>query len=157
MRSNFYSRKDCRQLTFFRRYQSITNWFQNQRTISRKRIQEDIDAGTRLQSDYVFERQYSAYPPSHSHSLSSGSGSNASLSYDRMRGAADYPLHADESAYRKHSPRRYSAPYSTSSSFPRPRRSRPEPYQLDALKELFTKTPTPSIEERSALAAEIGM
>jgi len=139
------------------RYQSITSWFQNQRTLSRKKIQEEIDAGARLQSDYAFERQFSAYPPSHGPSLASGSGSNIhSLPYDRTRGAADYP-HADESAYRKHSPRRYSVPYSTSSSFSRPRRSRPEPYQLDALKELFTKTPTPSIEERSALAAEIGM
>lgn len=39
----------------------------------------------------------------------------------------------------------------------RPRRSRPEPYQLDALKELFARTSTPTIEERSALALEIGM
>lgn len=157
MSLNFHFRKDCRQLIYFRRYQSITNWFQTQRSISRKKIQEEIDAGARLQSDYAFERQFSAYPPSHGPSLASGSSSNIhSLPYDRTRGAADYP-HADESAYRKHSPRRYSAPYSTSSSFSRPRRSRPEPYQLDALKVLFTKTPTPSIEERSALAAEIGM
>lgn len=42
-------------------------------------------------------------------------------------------------------------------TFSRPRRSRPEPFQLDALKDLFTKTPTPTIEERSALALEIGM
>jgi len=42
-------------------------------------------------------------------------------------------------------------------SFSRPRRSRPEPYQLDALKELFRKTSSPTIEERSALALEIGM
>lgn len=39
----------------------------------------------------------------------------------------------------------------------RPRRSRPEPYQLDALKKLLHRTLTPSIEERSALALEIGM
>lgn len=39
----------------------------------------------------------------------------------------------------------------------RPRRSRPEPYQLDALKKLLHQTLTPSIEERSALALEIGM
>lgn len=39
----------------------------------------------------------------------------------------------------------------------RPRRSRPEPYQLDALKGLFNRTSTPTIEERSALALEIGM
>ncbi|KAK2461474.1 hypothetical protein APHAL10511_005937 [Amanita phalloides] len=140
------------------RYQSITNWFQNQRSVSKKRTHEEMDAGSR-RSHYVSEKQHFAYPPSHRHSSSfPASGSNVHpQAYDRMRGSVDYLLHADESARRKHSPRRYSAPYSTSSSFSRPRRSRPEPYQLDALKELFTKTSTPSIEERSALAAEIGM
>ncbi|KIJ66404.1 hypothetical protein HYDPIDRAFT_26755 [Hydnomerulius pinastri MD-312] len=39
----------------------------------------------------------------------------------------------------------------------RPRRSRPEPHQLDALKKLLHRTSTPSIEERSALALEVGM
>ncbi|KAH7927244.1 hypothetical protein BV22DRAFT_1111180 [Leucogyrophana mollusca] len=39
----------------------------------------------------------------------------------------------------------------------RPRRSRPEPYQLDALKKLLQHTATPSIEERSAVALEVGM
>lgn len=39
----------------------------------------------------------------------------------------------------------------------RPRRTRPEPYQLDALKKLFARTPNPSIEERGALALEIDM
>jgi hypothetical protein len=54
---------------------------------------------------------------------------------------------------------RYSAPYSAQTLLAgsRPKRSRPEPYQLDALKRLFTKTHTPTIEERSALALEIGM
>lgn len=40
---------------------------------------------------------------------------------------------------------------------PRPRRTRPEPYQLEALKKLFERTSNPSIEERGALALEIGM
>lgn len=39
----------------------------------------------------------------------------------------------------------------------RTRRSRPEPYQLEALKKLFKKTSTPTIEERTSLALEIGM
>ncbi|OBZ79671.1 hypothetical protein A0H81_01288 [Grifola frondosa] len=39
----------------------------------------------------------------------------------------------------------------------RPRRTRPEPQQLEALKKLFHRTRTPSIEERGALALEIGM
>lgn len=55
-------------------------------------------------------------------------------------------------------PRRSVTPYgSTASSLSRPRRTRPEPYQLDALKDLFKKTATPSIDERSALALELGM
>ncbi len=37
------------------------------------------------------------------------------------------------------------------------RRARPEPHQLDALKDLFIKNPTPTIEQRTALALEIGM
>lgn len=140
------------------RYQSITNWFQNQRSISRKKIHEDMDETARLQSEYVYERQYLAYPyaPNRA-SLALAPGSSVSVPYDRMRLPIDYRLHADEYAGKKPSHRRYSAPYSTSSSFSRSRRSRPEPYQLDALKQLFRKTSTPSIEERSALAAEIGM
>jgi hypothetical protein len=39
----------------------------------------------------------------------------------------------------------------------RPRRTRPEPHQLEALKKLFVRTSNPSIEERGALALEIGM
>ncbi|KAJ7706155.1 hypothetical protein B0H17DRAFT_1035951 [Mycena rosella] len=59
------------------------------------------------------------------------------------------------------SSRRSATPYSSTSAATtlsaRQRRARPEPLQLDALKVLFSKTPTPSIEERSALALEIGM
>lgn len=39
----------------------------------------------------------------------------------------------------------------------RPKRSRPEQFQLDALKELYTDTATPTMEQRSALAAQLGM
>ncbi|KAF7337671.1 Homeodomain transcription factor [Mycena sanguinolenta] len=39
----------------------------------------------------------------------------------------------------------------------RQRRGRPDPFQLNSLRRLLSKTPTPSIEERSALALEIGM
>ncbi|KAJ7783809.1 homeodomain transcription factor [Mycena maculata] len=61
---------------------------------------------------------------------------------------------------RRASSRRSTTPYRSTSAISlsaRQRRARPEPRQLDALKELFRKTPTPSIEERSALALEIGM
>ncbi|OAX30908.1 hypothetical protein K503DRAFT_806574, partial [Rhizopogon vinicolor AM-OR11-026] len=40
---------------------------------------------------------------------------------------------------------------------PRPRRSHPEPYQLEALKKLLHRASTPSIEPRNALALEVGM
>ncbi|KAJ7630962.1 hypothetical protein FB45DRAFT_917076 [Roridomyces roridus] len=61
---------------------------------------------------------------------------------------------------RRASSRRSATPYSSAAGPPlssRQRRARPEPRQLDRLKELFNKTPQPSIEERSALALEIGM
>lgn len=45
----------------------------------------------------------------------------------------------------------------TATLLARPRRSRPEPYQLAALRKLFTRTQNPSIEERGALALEINM
>lgn len=37
------------------------------------------------------------------------------------------------------------------------RRTRPEPYQLEALQKLYNRTSNPSIEERGALALEVGM
>jgi len=39
----------------------------------------------------------------------------------------------------------------------RPRRTRPEPHQLVALQKLYNRTSNPSIEERGALALEVGM
>ncbi len=65
----------------------------------------------------------------------------------------------EERSPRRSLSHRSTTPYGSlaSASFNRPRRSRPEPYQLDALKELFSKTSTPTIEERSALALEVGM
>jgi len=37
------------------------------------------------------------------------------------------------------------------------RRTRPEPHQLEALQKLYNRTSNPSIEERGALALEVGM
>ncbi|KAG6842401.1 hypothetical protein C0991_007531 [Blastosporella zonata] len=93
------------------RYQSITNWFQNQRSLAKKRKDDDMDGlGSMSSTEHHSEtRTYSAFPPPSNH---------------------------------------------PSLGLPLPT---PEPYQLDALKDLFTKTSTPSIEERSALALEIGM
>lgn len=39
----------------------------------------------------------------------------------------------------------------------RPSRSRPEPHQLNALKELYSRTSNPTIEQRTALALEVGL
>jgi hypothetical protein len=39
----------------------------------------------------------------------------------------------------------------------RPKRSRPEQYQLNALKELYTETATPTMEQRAELATQLGM
>ncbi|KAJ7757436.1 homeodomain transcription factor [Mycena metata] len=46
---------------------------------------------------------------------------------------------------------------STAALSARQRRGRPDPAQLTSLRRLLRKTPTPSIEERAALALEIGM
>ncbi|KAJ7615288.1 homeodomain transcription factor [Mycena polygramma] len=68
---------------------------------------------------------------------------------------------------RRTSSRRSATPYSTSAATSAPARQasrrlmtprmRPSNFQLEALKHLNSKTSTPSIEERSALALEIGM
>jgi len=141
------------------RCQAITNWFQTQRGSSRKKTHEEIDADASPRSDYMYDGQYVAYPLAQNHpffSLPSTSNGH-SVQYHGRRASADYSLRGEESTSRRSSSRRYSTPYSPTSAFSRPRRSRPEPYQLDALKELLTKTSTPSIEERTILAAEIGM
>ena len=57
--------------------------------------------------------------------------------------ASPYPMHPAERA--------------VDATHRRPRRTRPEPWQLEALKKLFGRTKTPSIEDRQRLAAEIGM
>jgi len=84
---------------------------------------------------------------------------NSRLSSPRIRrGALPYArdskdLHIDEGRHYDHSSENARA----EDTLARPRRSRPEPHQLDALKKLLHRTLTPSIEERSALALEIGM
>ncbi|KDR85651.1 hypothetical protein GALMADRAFT_234645 [Galerina marginata CBS 339.88] len=149
------------------RYQSITNWFQNQRSLAKKRKEDEPETShlAVLKAEYPHEtRQYSAFPPpSHPHPslnlpppTSHPSLINANGAVLR-RSPSVSPSMEDRSP-RRSSSRRSTTPYgSMPTSFARPRRSRPEPYQLDALKELFTKTATPTIEERSALALEIGM
>ncbi|KAI0673747.1 hypothetical protein C8Q78DRAFT_968884 [Trametes maxima] len=147
------------------RYQSVTNWFQNQRSISKKREEA---AAAKAASLEPASRPYTpsllpptsgaahpslAVPPATSHpSLS------ALLHAPRARRS---PSAAPSTSSRPSSPR--ASPYHASADRPfdathrRPRRTRPEPYQLEALKKLFKRTKTPSIEDRQMLAAEIGM
>ncbi|KAG6878306.1 hypothetical protein C0993_008903 [Termitomyces sp. T159_Od127] len=145
------------------RYQSITNWFQNQRSLAKKRKEDDIDVPGPISSSEHHNnpelRTYSAFPPPSNHPslglpppLPSGH-SSVPLSGTHPCSPTTSPS-VDSCSPRRSSSRRSSTPYSVSQ---RPRRSRPEPYQLDALKDLYTKTSTPTIEERSALALEIGM
>ncbi|KAJ7786335.1 hypothetical protein B0H16DRAFT_1490108 [Mycena metata] len=116
------------------RYQSVTNWFQRQ-----EQVPEDGDASR-------------PFPPAPDQPSLTERGRRASSF------AADDSL---VSRSRRASSRRSATPYSSSSAVislsARQRRARPEPVQLDALKRLFNKTPTPTIEERSTLAVEIGM
>lgn len=152
---------DQRQLLAERigmRYQSITNWFQNQRSLAKKR-RDDVDVLFTPASEHHGEsRTYSGFPPPSNQpslSLTQTNGHYSAPGSGEYRSPSISPS-MDDLPHR--SSRRSSTPYSTSaSSFSRTRRSRPEPYQLDALKDLYTKTQAPSIEERTALALEIGM
>jgi hypothetical protein len=169
----FYDSKHVTNLVFTRRYQSITNWFQNQRSLAKKRKEDEADAtlttsSQKSMADILHEsRMFSAFPPPSTHPSLLASlpptPNHPSLGFARRRSPSVSRLHstvpADGSpSPRRSSPRRSTTPYrSAGSSLSRPRRSRPEPYQLNALKELFSRTSNPSIEERSALAFEIGM
>ncbi|KAI0778788.1 hypothetical protein BD413DRAFT_601471 [Trametes elegans] len=147
------------------RYQSVTNWFQNQRSIAKKREEAAaakaaaLDSASRAYTPSLLPPASGAahpslsVPPATSHpSLS------ALLQPPRARRS---PSAAPSSASRPSSPR--ASPYHTpadrayDATNRRPRRTRPEPYQLEALKKLFKRTRTPSIEDRQMLAAEVGM
>ncbi|KII93954.1 hypothetical protein PLICRDRAFT_695028 [Plicaturopsis crispa FD-325 SS-3] len=139
------------------RYQSITNWFQNQRSLAKKR-KEDEEAAEHEPPTF------SALPPAAVHpSLLPPPSSHPSLSLPvshRKRSpsiSAPPALLIHTPSSRRSTPRRSTTPYSTTTSLSRPRRTRPEPYQLDALKGLLSHTSNPSIEERTALALETGM
>ncbi|KAE9409200.1 hypothetical protein BT96DRAFT_953601 [Gymnopus androsaceus JB14] len=143
------------------RYQSITTWFQNQRSILKKRHEGDseLTATSLPNSDYHTEtRKYSGFPPpSHHPSLNlPPPSSHPSLPALPLRGRRSLSPEIAIPVQRRSSQRRSATPYESPRGS-RPRRTRPEPYQLDALKEMFLKTAHPSIEERTALALQIGM
>ncbi|KAJ7487621.1 homeodomain transcription factor [Mycena galericulata] len=129
------------------RYQSVTNWFQNQRSLAKKHKDEGYEGYADPE-----EEPSRAFPPAPDQPSLTERGRRSPSS-----SVADDGL---TSRSRRASSRRSATPYGSSSAVSlssRQRRARPEPRQLDALKELFSKTPQPSIEERSALALEIGM
>ncbi|EAU92613.1 hypothetical protein CC1G_06624 [Coprinopsis cinerea okayama7 len=149
------------------RYQSITNWFQNQRSLAKRRKDDEpVESSSSSRTDYPHNdtRQYSAFPPPPPHhmhpSLTSSSNTTAlpltANSHGSGKSQRSPSLPPSDEVSPRRTSRRSATPYSSAMST-RPRRSRPEPYQLDALKVLFTRTATPTIEERSALAQEIGM
>jgi DNA-binding transcriptional regulator YdaS (Cro superfamily) len=137
------------------RYQSITTWFQNQRSIQKKRQEgdSDITAPTEHASE---TRRYSAFPPPTHHSSLNLPPASSHPSLPSMPAHAGRSLSPDPIPHRIRNRRRSATPYESVLNS-RPRRTRPEPYQLDALKDMFLKTAHPSIEERTALALQIGM
>ncbi|OCH95664.1 homeobox-domain-containing protein [Obba rivulosa] len=158
------------------RYQSVTNWFQNQRSIAKKR-KEDADAqGPALASKSLklgesshSSRPISPFPPtagiahpSLSVPPATGHPSLSALTNPHRGRHLSGVSRPSPNDSRPSSPRvsPYRAPTSERAfvaTHSRPRRTRPEPYQLEALKKLFRRTATPSIEERGAIALEIGM
>jgi len=146
------------------RYQSVTNWFQNQRSLAKKRLDDDVafDKTSHLYSnghptadlftDMLSPRRHSrdfpalekpAFPPRSSHPSVSG------LIRRDKRSPSIERSNASTSSR--------SSPYHCIIPPHRPRRTRPEPHQLEALQKLYKRTSNPSIEERNALALEVGM
>jgi hypothetical protein len=158
-----------------RTLKSITNWFQNQRSQAKKRKEEEEVAAAQMYKTPVLNSShestpFSALPPASNHpsllaslpppsfhpslhlALSSKELPSLSIPARAVARAEGSP------SSRRSTPRRSSTPYRpATSTLSRPRRTRPEPYQLGELKKLNAKTSNPSIEERSALALEIGM
>ncbi|KAF9270765.1 homeobox-domain-containing protein [Marasmius fiardii PR-910] len=130
------------------RYQSVTNWFQNQRSIAKKK-KEDEDDGRTSSTFGASLPSSSGFPPARSHP------SLPPISTENRRSVS--PAYSYQEEYsRRSNPRRSTTPYSVSMTS-RPKRSRPEPYQLAALNDLYHKNAHPSVEDRTALSVEIGM
>lgn len=141
-----------------RRYQSVTNWFQNQRSLAKRRAEAEEDdsraPSTRASTPAPASASASHGRPSRSVSKSHRYSPFPTAS-EQYPGPA-LPLSLSHLLHREDSPAP-SLAGSVDSSGSRPRRSRPSPQQLAALKKLYRQTASPSIEERNALALEIGM
>jgi Homeodomain len=114
---------------------SITNWFQNQRSLIKRRKEEDV-----LSTASSRSRTFSAFPPA--------SGHPSLLLLASGQSNLTPPVSEKPRSTRVHR---------TTAKATRSRRSRPEPHQLDALKDLYSRTSNPTIEERTALAHEVGL
>ncbi|VDB94523.1 unnamed protein product [Peniophora sp. CBMAI 1063] len=138
------------------RYQSVTNWFQNQRSLAKRRAEAEED-----DSRAPSTRASTPAPAPISHGRASRSVSKSHryspfpTASEQLPGSA-LPPSLSHLLHREDSPAP-SLAGSVDSSGSRPRRSRPSPQQLTALRRLYRQTATPSIEERNALALEIGM
>lgn len=178
-----------------RKLQSVTNWFQNQRSQAKKHKDEprSAPAPSPMASDALSAGREQDSPPSTLHWQHPSASSrprrpslsmpeNGRPSAQKLSSSAVEPLsrmslppptHPVSSPRTRRSVTPYtryihsdeSRPYKngavesvrTEDILARNRRSRPQPHQLQALKELLRRTSTPSIEERTSLALEIGM
>ncbi|KAK1221902.1 hypothetical protein PQX77_015282 [Marasmius sp. AFHP31] len=143
------------------RYQSVTNWFQNQRSIAKKKKEDELYHPDAVLND---GRAYSGFPPPTHYHPSLGlppPTSHPSLpppATQIRRSVSPAYSYQEENLSRRSNPRRSTTPYSVSQAMTsRPRRTRPEPHQLAALNELYHRNAHPSVEERTALAQEVGM
>lgn len=163
-----------------RRYQSITNWFQNQRSLAKRRKEEEAGPSTDEPSAETslidFPKRDSTLPPVSGHpsfalpppalhpslGLIKKTRRSPSVSLPSAPTAAAVelsPLSRRSTPTRRLTPKRSSTPYNSTrmTLSSRPRRTRPEPYQLDALRRLFKITSNPTIEQRTSLADEVNM
>ncbi|KAF7325410.1 Homeodomain transcription factor [Mycena venus] len=141
------------------RYQTIVEWFRTQRNLDNLRRSID-DYPTTAASDSIISpiseasemhsRAYPILPPISTLPPPTSHPSLVGLDGARRLSAITVP----EDQYYAAAPTNRSTALSLSA---RQRRGRPDPFQLNSLRRLLSKTPTPSIEERSALALEIGM
>lgn len=141
----------------YRKYQSVTNWFQNQRSLLKRRVyDQEGDNNSVHSSDNSEHRSFDIHPePATEGSEPTSLVLPPAASHPSLALYRDSPVpHAAAPESFKHSPMRR---FEDRDALTRPRRTRPEPYQLDALKKLFARNTNPSIEERGALALEIGM
>jgi hypothetical protein len=163
-----------------RRYQSITNWFQNQRSLAKRRKEEEAGPSTdepSVETSMIdFPKRDSTFPPASRHpSLTlpppqfhpslgfitkNRRSPSVSLPSAPTAAVAELsPVSRRSTPTRRSTPRRSSTPYNSTrmTLSSRPRRTRLEPYQLDALRRLFTITSNPTIEQRTSLAEEVHM